>query len=124
MVVGVMAAAMWVLPYVDRYKSPRPFSLAVNRIALPGAPLYIYADTMNDYNFYMKREVIPIIPARRGGEGLMRTQPGFLLIRDRDLERLNPSVKGEILLEQSVGGKNWYLLALPGSAARSSATEP
>jgi 4-amino-4-deoxy-L-arabinose transferase-like glycosyltransferase len=124
MVVGVMAASIWVLPYVDRYKSPRPLSLAVNRIVSPGAPLYVYADTMNDYNFYMKREVIPIIPARRGGEELLRAEPGFLLIRERDFERLRLSLEGNILLEQPVGGENWYLLALPGSAARSSTTEP
>jgi 4-amino-4-deoxy-L-arabinose transferase-like glycosyltransferase len=124
MTVGVMAAAIWIMPYLDRYKSPRPLSLAINRIASPDTPLYIYADTMNDHNFYMKRDVIPVIPARRGGEQLAALQSGFLLIRDRDFDRLDRSLKGNILLEQPVGGKNWYLVALGNPVGRSSPAEP
>jgi 4-amino-4-deoxy-L-arabinose transferase-like glycosyltransferase len=124
MMVGVIAAAIWVMPYLDRYKSPRPFSVAVSRIASPDVPLYIYADTMNDHNFYMKREVIPIIAARRGGEEIRALQSGFLLIRDRDLDRVDPSLKGNIVLEQPVGGKTWYLVALGDRVGRGSPGEP
>jgi 4-amino-4-deoxy-L-arabinose transferase-like glycosyltransferase len=124
MVIGVVTASTAVLPYLDRYKSPRPFSLAVNRRIPPGAPLYVYADTMNDYNFYMKREVMPIIPARRSGEDGLTTREGFLLIRDRDLERLRPFGQVNIVLEQPVGGKTWYLIALPMNAGGSITADP
>jgi 4-amino-4-deoxy-L-arabinose transferase-like glycosyltransferase len=124
MVVAVMTAAIWIMPYLDTYKSPRPLALAVNRIVSPGAPLYVYADTMNDYNFYMEREVIPVVSARRGGEELLGLRSGFLLIRDRDLDRLDASFKGNIVLEQPVGGKYWYLIALGDRAGRSSTAEP
>jgi 4-amino-4-deoxy-L-arabinose transferase-like glycosyltransferase len=113
MAVGVTVASAWVLPYLDQFKSPRPFSLAVNAKVPRDVPLYIYADTMNDYNFYTGRDIIPVVSERAG----KRTQalpagPGFLLIRDRDLQRLHPLPDDKTLLSQSVGGKTWYLVSL------------
>lgn len=113
MALGILAAATWALPYMEQFKSPRPFSLAVNAKVPPDARLYIYADTMNDYNFYMRREVIPVISKRLSGQapGLPK-QPGFLLIRDRDLQRIQPLPDDKVLIRQSIGEKSWYLLNL------------
>jgi len=108
-----VCASLWVLPYIDQYKSPRPLSLAINGNIPSNAPLYIYADTMNDFNFYTGRERIPVIsPQKDGVELMIQTQPSFLLIRDRDLQRLNPFPKDKVLVNQSVGGKTWYLVSL------------
>ena len=113
MVIGILTAATWALPYMEQFKSPRPFSLAVNRMVPPNVPLYIYADTMNDYNFYMRREVIPVIAKGPSGPapGLSK-QPGFLLIRDRDWQRIQPLSDDKVLIRQPIGGKTWYLLNL------------
>jgi 4-amino-4-deoxy-L-arabinose transferase-like glycosyltransferase len=113
MAVGVMVASACVLPYLDRFKSPRPLALAVNAKLPPDAPLYIYADTMNDYNFYTGREIIPVLSSRaRSQAPALGNRSGFLLIRDRDLQRLHPLSDDKVLLSQSVGGKTWYLVSL------------
>jgi 4-amino-4-deoxy-L-arabinose transferase-like glycosyltransferase len=113
MAVGVTVASVWVLPYLDRFKSPRPLALAVNAKVPPDVPLYIYADTMNDYNFYTRREIIPVLSSRPGGQApALGNRSGFLLIRDRDLQRLHPLSDDKVLLSQSVGGKTWYLVSL------------
>jgi len=111
--VGMTVASAWVLPYLDRFKSPRPFALAINNKVPRDAPLYIYADTMNDYNFYTGRDIIPVISERAGKRAqALPAGPGFLLIRDRDLQRLHPLPDDKVLLSQSVGGKTWYLVSL------------
>ena len=55
MALGAVTASLWFLPYLDRFKSPRPLALAVNAKVPSDVPVYIYADTMNDYNFYTRR---------------------------------------------------------------------
>jgi len=113
MALSVTVASAWVLPYLDQFKSPRPFSLAINAKVPRDVPLYIYADTMNDYNFYTGRDIIPVLSSRPGGQTPpLGHQSGFLLIRDRDLQRLHPLPDDKALLSQSVGGKTWYLVSL------------
>jgi len=113
MALGALTASIWFLPYLDRFKSPRPLALAVNARVPPDVPLYIYADTMNDYNFYTGREIIPVLSSRPGGQApALGNRPGFLLIRDRDLQRLHPLPDDKVLLSQSVGGKTWNLVSL------------
>ena len=113
MALGALAASLWFLPYLDRFKSPRPLALAVNAKVPPDVPLYIYADTMNDYNFYTRREIIPVLSSRPGGQApALANRSGFLLIRDRDLQKLQPLPDDKVLLSQSVGGKTWYLVSL------------
>jgi hypothetical protein len=45
-------------------RSRRPFSLLIKNTVAPTALLYTYADTMNDFNFYTEREVIPVWSSR------------------------------------------------------------
>ena len=57
----LMASGAWLLqsvffPYVNHYKSPRPFSMQVKSTVPATSPLYIYADRMNDFNFYTERQ--------------------------------------------------------------------
>jgi len=113
MALGALTASLWFLPDLDRFKSPRPLALAVNAKVPPDVPLYIYADTMNDYNFYTRREIIPVLSSRPGGQApALGKRSGFLLIRDRDLKKIQPLPDDKVLLSQSVGGKTWYLVSL------------
>ena len=81
--------ALWIFPYLERFKSPRLFSTEVKKIVPAVAPLYIYADTMNDFNYYTERERISVLSS----PGAVRTliakgENGFMLIKARDLKRL------------------------------------
>lgn len=112
-VLGGLCASIWVLPFLNAYKSARPFAVAVNRIASPGEPLYIYADTMNDFNFYTGREVISVISSPAELESLLaRAGAAYVLVRERDLKRGGFERRGEILAEGRVGDKKWRLLLL------------
>jgi 4-amino-4-deoxy-L-arabinose transferase-like glycosyltransferase len=115
MVLGVLAAGVSLLPFLDRFKSPRPFSLEVKRVVPSTAPLYVYADTMNDFNFYMEREVIAVISRRTGLQELLaQNRNGYLLIRKRDLERAALIAKERIVISEGDGGRPWLLIALGG----------
>jgi hypothetical protein len=68
---------------------------------------------MNDYNFYTGREIIPVLSSRaRGPAPALGNRSGFLLIRDRDLQKHHPLSDDKVLLSQSVGGKTWNLVSL------------
>jgi 4-amino-4-deoxy-L-arabinose transferase-like glycosyltransferase len=113
MVLGVMTAAASFLPFLDQFKSPRPFSLEVKRVVPSAAPLYIYADTMNDFNFYTEREVIAVVSARAAlQELLVQEDAGYLLIKERDLERVGMITKERIVSSKGSDGRSWFLIAL------------
>jgi hypothetical protein len=104
--------AGWVLPAVDLYKSPRTFALQVRRIVPPEEPLFIYADTMNDFNFYLERETIPVLSSPEQLEKtIARARRVYLLVRERDLRKLPAGTESTILAENRVGGKDWRLVS-------------
>ena len=74
----------WLTPYLENFKSPRLFSQQVNQIVPATLPVYVYADTMNDFNFYTAREVMPILSTPLALDALLaRGQGGYLLIGTR-----------------------------------------
>lgn len=113
MLLAVLTASFWILPYVDRYKSSRALSLELKKKIPPEAPLYVYADTMNDFNYYTEREVIPVIKSKREVEDLL-TQDGlgYILVKERDLKNLKTFPTERILLIQAVGSTTWNLVAV------------
>ena len=108
-----VSASIWILPYLNHFKSPRPFSMQVKRIVPPTMPLYIYADTMNDFNFYTDREKIPVLSSA-GELKKVREQPtaGFLLIKEHDLKRLSELGRNGVVVQGSIGSEIWNLIAL------------
>lgn len=112
---AMLYGSLWVLPYIDQYKSPRPFSLQVKKIVPDSETLFIYADTMNDFNYYTERDVIPVLSSPNEVEKIVaQKHRAYLLVRDRDLEKLYIEDRGQILAESRVGGKKWYLAVLAG----------
>jgi hypothetical protein len=106
-------AAVWVLPFADRYKSPRTFAAEVKASVPADQPLFIYLDTMNDFNYYAEREVIRVMkspPEVRAlaGHGELK----FLLVQERDLKTIESVVPTAIMAKRNVGGKTWHLLTL------------
>ncbi|MEE9568818.1 MAG: glycosyltransferase family 39 protein [Candidatus Binatia bacterium] len=115
---GVLLSALLVFPVINQYKSPRIFAVEVKKKVQQGTPLYIYARRMNDFNFYLEREVIPVLfkpedLARLGmQDGLV-----YLLIRDRDLDRAPVEVRSlwKRIINGSTGGKKWNLMRSRGA---------
>lgn len=106
-----------IVPIIDRHKSPRVFAAEIEKHVAPGAPLYIYRDSMNDFNFYLAREEMPILSRPEEVVELGRERPGaYLLARERRLvERVaNSRPSWRVLARGKVGGKEWVLLRAEG----------
>jgi hypothetical protein len=115
MMFTVVTASFLIMPFLEEYKSHRPFSLEVKRRVPPTVPLYIYADIMNDFNFYTEREIIPVVATQQQLEGLLSQHPdSYLLVRERDFEKVQRVAKAKIIVSRPVGSKNWYLISLDG----------
>jgi 4-amino-4-deoxy-L-arabinose transferase-like glycosyltransferase len=112
---GLLLSAILVFPVINQYKSPRIFAMEVKQRVLQADPLYIYADRMNDFNFYLEREMIPVL-SRPEDLAQLRTKDGlvYLLIRDRDVGRalVKGSSQWELIIERSMGRKKWKLMKL------------
>jgi 4-amino-4-deoxy-L-arabinose transferase-like glycosyltransferase len=108
-----VSISIWVLPYMNRFNSRRAFSSRIEENVPETAPLYIYADHMHDFNFYTRREIIPVLSSPSEVEDTHR-QPGtsYMLIRRDDLKKLSTADPGEILITDSIGNKIWSLIAL------------
>ena len=114
----LLSSALWVFPYLEQFKSRRPLALAIKRIVPATAPLYIYADTMNDFNFYLERDMMPVLTSPADIEKLASgTQTSYMLIKDRDLKRLNIAAPQWIVLTQSTGSTTWNLVEFTAPAA-------
>jgi 4-amino-4-deoxy-L-arabinose transferase-like glycosyltransferase len=114
MALGVAVAGGWLLPFVDRFKSPRTVADEVRRRIAPDAPLYIYTDSMHDYNFYLERESIPVIPSAAELKKLRNANaPGYLLIKQKDLREAALEPQDEMLLNRGApASRAWYLVPL------------
>ena len=113
MVLVTVSGSIWILPYFNQFKSRRPFSVDINKIVPPAAPLYIYADTMNDFNFYTEREVISVLFSPGDlAEVLRQPQNSYLLIKERDLKSLPMSGSCEVVARDSLGSTAWNLISL------------
>jgi 4-amino-4-deoxy-L-arabinose transferase-like glycosyltransferase len=111
MVVIVFSVTYRIFPYLEQFKSERPFSQAIKRIVPSSAPLYIYADTMNDFNYYSEREVIPVIRWSFQVKKLPGlSENSYLLIKDSDLKRMPMIPAKWIVATDSTGGKTWCLV--------------
>jgi 4-amino-4-deoxy-L-arabinose transferase-like glycosyltransferase len=109
MTLGMLSAAQWIFPYLEQFKSRRSFALAINKLVPSAVPLYIYADTMNDFNFYLERAAIPVLSSAAEVEKLLAGAPAsYLLIKERDLKKLNMTAQ-RIVLSDSTASANWHL---------------
>lgn len=113
----VISASAWVIPIINRYKSPRFFASQVKQEVRHEEPLSIYADTMNAFNFYLEREVIPILSRP---EELASLKNGdshrYFMIKEKDLRRIPDHLKlnWHFLAEGRVGSKKWKLYRISG----------
>ena len=115
----LLCAVIWIFPYIEPFKSRRFFSMEVKRIVPATATLYVYADTMNDFNYYTARETIPVLKSPdEVGKLLAAGKADYLLIKERDLKRIASIPRETILATDAVGSTIWYLVALENAAAK------
>ncbi len=109
----ILTSALWVMPYLETFKSPRPFASEIAAIVPLSAPLYIFADTMHDFNYYAERDVIPVLGSPSAVKHVLtRAQPGFLLVRERDLTKLTMLPRSWVIASDRKAGMPWHLLRL------------
>ena len=113
MILTVWCATIWILPYIERFKSRRFFSLEVNRIVPAGATIYVYDDTMNDFNYYTQRDVMPVLESRAEVERALKADArAYLLIKNRDLKKLGVIAPERIRISGALGDTLWNLVSL------------
>jgi len=114
----LLSSALWVFPYLEQFKSPRPLAVAIKRIVPATAPLYIYADSMNEFNYYLERDAMPLLSSPAAIEKLLGGAPtSYTLIKGRDLKRLNMVAPQWVVLTRSTGSTTWNLVELKAPPA-------
>jgi 4-amino-4-deoxy-L-arabinose transferase-like glycosyltransferase len=106
-----IVASAGVFPYLDRYKSPRPLGEFV-RFRLPAdSPVYVFKSTMADFNYYARKEKIPVI---RSGDEVNKLaavgREAYLIVNDKDLKQVKSSTKANVVTLHQVGEREWHLL--------------
>ncbi len=106
-----LIASIAVFPYLDKYKSPRSVGEFV-RLKLPSdARVYVLNSTMADFNYYARRETIPVVNSVDDARKLtLPGQPAYLVADSKELKRLEPTA--EVVTVQQIGEKKWYLLRI------------
>lgn len=108
-----LVASVGVLPYLDTFKSPRSMAEFV-RFHLPESqPVYVFKSTMADFNYYARRDEIPVVASESEVAKLAQSgREAYLIINDKDLKRFRLGTKFKIVTERGVGARKWYLLDL------------
>ena len=108
-----------ILPYLDKYKSPRAIGGFVRTHVPESIPVYIFQSTMSDFNYYSRRIDIPVIASEDEIVKISKSnRPAYLLISDKDLKtaKLFQSAR-DVVTEGRVGEKKWYLIRLPKASS-------
>jgi 4-amino-4-deoxy-L-arabinose transferase-like glycosyltransferase len=113
MLLLTVTATFWVFPRLEPFKSHRQFAAEINRRVPAAAPLYVYKDTTNDFNYYARREKISVLDApaeiarlRDAGE------KSYVLVKERALRKLPAMAAESIIARRALGDTTWHLLAL------------
>ena len=102
-----------VFPYLDKYKSPRPIGEFVRFHLAADSRVYVFKSTMADFNFYARRENIPVVHSADDLRKLtISGQEAYLIVNDKDLKQFKFDSMFNAVTEQQIGEKKWYLLRL------------
>ena len=76
-------------------------------------PVYVFQSTMADFNYYARRDQIPVVASKDEVSKLtLSGREAYLIINDKDLQQIKSSVRFNVVTEHQVGEKKWYLLRL------------
>ncbi|MGE5305098.1 MAG: ArnT family glycosyltransferase [Alphaproteobacteria bacterium] len=106
-------AAIGVFPYLDGYKSPRSIAEYIRYHLPKDSPVYVFKSSMADFNYYARRESIPVVSSADDVAKLsLSCRNCYLLVNEKDVERFKFDSKFNIASEHQIGEKKWYLLRL------------
>jgi 4-amino-4-deoxy-L-arabinose transferase-like glycosyltransferase len=104
-------ASVGVLPYLDKYKSPRPIGEFVKFRLSKNSPVYVFRSTMADFNYYAGRGQMPVVASADEVNRLTAsTKETYLIIDAKDLKQAAISASYKVITEHKVGDKKWYIL--------------
>ena len=113
MAVIVISASILILPSFEHFKSPRKFAATVNQIVPRGERVSIYADSMHDFNYYLRREVVPIIPSPLALKPLLASSSrSYILFKARDFNRIGFIPVGLIVASDRPKDPKWLLVGM------------
>jgi hypothetical protein len=119
MAATVVCSSIWIMPYLESFKSPKAFAQKVVRIIPAAAPIFIYADTMDDFNYYMGREIISVLPTPKDVDAMLaREQEAYLLVKDRDFKRLAQLRRDWVITSDERFSATWYLVKVPARSGQ------
>jgi 4-amino-4-deoxy-L-arabinose transferase-like glycosyltransferase len=108
-----LIASVSILPHVDNYKSPRALGEAVRSRLPADVPVYVFQSTMADFNYYSRRDQIPVVASKDEVSKLtLSGREAYLIINDKDLQQIKSSVRFNVVTEHQVGEKKWYVVRL------------
>ena len=109
----LVIVSIGIMPYLDNYKSPRPLGEFVRSRVPATAPVYVFKSTMADFNYYAQREEIPVL---NSGEEINKAaaahREAYILINDKDLKQVKSTIKADVITEQEIGERKWYVLKI------------
>jgi 4-amino-4-deoxy-L-arabinose transferase-like glycosyltransferase len=105
-----VVSSIGVLPSLDRYKSPRPIGEFVLSHVPASTPVYVFHSTMSDFNYYARREKIPVIASEEIPKLRQANSALYILINDKDLHDVKQNY--DIVTAQPVGERKWFLLRI------------
>lgn len=108
----LVSSALWVFPFLEQFKSRRRFAAEIKQMVPETTPLYIYADGMHDFNFYLGRDRVPVVESPADIQKLANgRQKNYMLIKDRDLKRRRV-VPRQWIVRSEATGTTWHLVEL------------
>ena len=111
MMVIVVSASLFILPSFEHFKSPRNFAAIVNQIVPRDQRVFIYADSMHDFNYYLRREVVPVLQSPAELKSLLASSPrSYILIKARDFNRIAFLPVATIVASERLVDPKWLLL--------------
>jgi len=124
MALSTFSAALTIFPYLEKFKSHRPFSAEIKKLVPPTALLFVYADSMNDFNYYAERPAIPVVSSPRQLDALIDAPAGgFILVKERDLRDLPRLSRRWIIASEALGSATWHLIEFKRDGGTAKARE-
>jgi 4-amino-4-deoxy-L-arabinose transferase-like glycosyltransferase len=104
---------VWLFPYLEAFKSRRPFAAVVNQNVPATAQVYVYDDIMHDFNFYTRRTTIPALDSPEQVLALReRRGTSYVLIKESDLKKTPQILREWIIASDSAREPKWHLVRL------------